>query len=249
MQDGYIDWNCHLLSDSHDIVEAPDDILQALSYLCAHHRLRAFSMMPTFLSRVDSVSAFLIRRDKAIKALLDAPSQPKSPIKILSGASVALDEGLYEIHNLNKLTVPLGLHRYLPIQLPLSEHADWIDYEINRILYKAEMRILFLSFDLYCILYPESMIEKLTRISSAAYQFSYHSLTDERVCRVVSNLLHRNATVLLGTSLHSSNKAYHYDLEYYLNEAKQHFSLADYAVLTKTNQRLPHKHAKSNLLG
>ena len=248
MQDRYIDWNCHLLPDSHDVVEDTADVKQALFYLSSHHQIQAFSMMPSFLSRVESVSAFLIRRDKAIKSLLDTPSQSSSSIKILSGASVLLDEGLYEVQNLNKLTVPFGSHRYLPIQLPLSEHADWIDYEINRILYKAEMRILFLSFDICCILYPESIIEKFTRISNAVYQFGYRSLTDERICRVISSLLHRNATVLLGSSLNSTDKVYHYDLQYYLDKSKQYFSMADYAVLMKSNQRLPHKHAKSHLI-
>ena len=248
MHDRYIDWNCHLLSDSHDIVEDPATILQALSYLSAHHQLHTFSMMPTFLSRVDSVASFLIRREKAIKAILEAPSPLASPIKILSGASVVLDKGLYETQNLNKLTIPFGSSRYLPIQLPLSEHDDWIDYEINRILYKADMNIMFLSFERACILYPESIVEKLTRISNSIYQFSYHSLTDERICRVISKLLHRNATVLLGSSLHSSNQIYHYDFDYYLNKSKDYFSSADYAVLMKSNRRLPHRHAKSHLI-
>lgn len=246
---GYIDWNSHLLSDAHDIAEDPKKTIFALSYLYDRFQIDTFSMMPTFHSRIDSVSSFLIRRDKAIHGLMEASASTQSPIKILSGASVMLDEGLYEIQNLKKLTVPFGINRYLPLQLPISEHADWIDYELNRILYRADLKILFLSFETCCILYPESVIEKFTRISNSIYQFSYQSITNPKIRRVMAMLLHQNSTVLLGTSLNFSEKVYHYDFQYYLDTAKEYFSAADYAVLMKSNQRLPHKHAKLHLLG
>jgi hypothetical protein len=63
--------------------------------------------------------------------------------------------------------------------MPICDYADWIDFELNRLLYRAHFkRLLFTSFDICINLYPGDVLEKLMRIPHSVFQFHYHALAD-----------------------------------------------------------------------
>ncbi len=237
----YIDWNCHLISGCHEFMTDSDEAASALSYLCTERNIQTFCMMPSFYPSVDSVAHFIIRRDRSVSALLRAYSANPT-LQLLSGASVALEPNLYLTEHLPKLTIKIQNFHYLPIQLPIAEFEDWIDLEINRLLYRGKYQLLFLSFDLLCMFYPMENIKKFMRISNAVFQFNYRSLENPMIRKIISSLIQNNATVLLGTSLNRKEKIYHYDIPYYLKIAEEAFSSAEFAILMKYNQKLPVKH-------
>ena len=252
----YIDWNCHLLPGIHETLTDFDESASAMRYMYSYQQIRTFSLMPTFWPFRDSVSIFTLKRDRMLQGLVrsleksftDDPifneQPPRQPIRLLCGACVAIEQGCHTVDRLDKLTVSFNGVRYLPIILPVSDFADWIDYEINRLLYRAGLKLWFTSFELACMFYPDEIIQKLCRISGAVFQFGYRSLEDVSVRRVIKILLHNRATVLLGTSLDRLEKSYRYDLAYSLELAKTDFTPKEFQTLLKYNLHLPPKHPK-----
>lgn len=245
MPERYIDWNSHLLPGGHEIMTDPQEAAEALRYLQTDLGIKTLCMMPGFVPFSDSVGIFLLRRHKSLSRVSECLSVIRQedptikPFKLLCGATVQLAPDVHQIDDLKRLTVKFNSKKYLPIQLPIADFEYWIDYEINRLLYRAGVRLWFVSFDLACKMYPKEIIEKMLRISDTIYQFNYRSLEDPCIRKIISKLLKQRSTVLLGTSLDCQGKIYRYDLSYYLESAKKYFSPAEYSMLMKYNQTLP----------
>ena len=249
--DCYIDWNCHLLCGAHEFMTDTKDAVTALSYLSTEHHVCTFSLMPHFHSSHESVAQFLLRRDRAIQQIVEQFSDAgfSVPIRLMAGASVQLEPEVHLTERLSKLLIGFNGSTYLPIFLPISDFEDWIDFEINRLLYRAGFKLMFLSFDLACMFYPSENIDKFMRIPNSVFQFNYRSLENPSIREIISKLIRSNSVVLLGTSLDREEKIYRYDLPYYLKMAEENFSSAEYAILMKYNQKLPQKHSKLIRLG
>ncbi len=249
MTRAHIDWNCKLLSDIHEFHIPPKDTITALTWLEQRFGLNCFCFNPTFRADMDSVASFLAHRESAINALLqsakDTAHDLASPIKILAGVSVDLSQGLHDTYQLDRLKIPFGTERYLPIKLPMCEYSDWIDLELNRLLYTAKHKLLFLSFEIACILYPREIIEKLLRVPGAIYQFNYSSLANPKTCEIINNLIGKRAIVLFGTSLNVIGKIYHYELDYFLDSAQEEYKDFELAQLMKYSVKFPTKYPKS----
>lgn len=219
---------CRLVPDA---LLCPERAASAIKELHTRFGLNRFYMASDYCAERESVTAFRLRTDRAITSLRTA--LPKN-VRLFSMAAIQLTPDLSQNAELARLQ--LKDSGYLPLSLPLTSYADWIDTELNRLLYKRHMSPLFLSFELCMILYPSDVIEKLMRIGNAAFQFGYKSLCDPSVCRVISTLLHRGAPVLLGTSASSPEKVNALDLDYCLSCALHHLKSVDYQYLLEQSR-------------
>ena len=247
---GYIDWNCHLLADKHEVLNPARDTLDTLSFLRTYRGFHTFCMMPAFYPSLDTVPMFLRRREKSVEEVVSLYEQDRKDgrdsacesLKLLLGARVCLEKGVHEVESLKRLSIPYGSYRYLAIQLPMTPFEDWIDFELNRILYKLDLKLMFVSFERCCILYPNEILEKLYRIPNAIFQFNYRSLSIPRIQDVIRILLRANATIVFGTALDSEYKACRYALNDYLDTASDALGFDNCAVMLKKSQRLPRKY-------
>lgn len=205
-----------------DLVTNPEETVRSLCFLNEKFGLTHFCMMPEFDCKQESVSAFLIRREKSLGTIKD---QLPSNIRISLGASVLMSEGISEEINLKKLLLP-GTDLF-PIQLPYFPTGE-IAAELNRLLYHFPYRILFLSFDSYLDFYSGGDIERWLNLPNIAYQWNYSALENSRAREMLKFLLSRNSTVLFGTGLRSYGKACYYEFDHYLSLASKHFS--DYEI-------------------
>ena len=214
------DWNSNILS----FMRAPDgDVntaLEALSFMKERFDVTEHLAMPCFDFTKESVAAFCIRRDASFTRLKD--DLPKG-VKVSVASVSLLDEGLCDCYQLDRLLLSKK-ERILGVQLPLSADTDVLDREINHLLYKGKYRLFLASFDLALLLYPKEFTERLMRIRGAVYQFNYRALAQTTVCNSIRTLLERRATVLLGSSLTSIDKLWHYEMPYYIECAKAYFS-------------------------
>ena len=197
------------------------------------YSINRFCFMADFDIASSSVSAFRIQKARFTDAL--TPLLPSS-LKINYTAAVHLTPLLSEATELDRLTTTANF--LLPLCLPLGSYADWIDTELNHLLYKRRIAPLFLSFDLYAIMYPQDVLERLLRIPNAAYQFNYKAFSSPACVRMISALLQRGATVLFGTLCNSNEKLAHYDLDYFTALAKETLSPTEYLLLVKQNKAL-----------
>ena len=153
---GYVDWNCGLLPHMHGQISDTDEALEVLSLLSRQFDIHRFCMMPDFDSQKETVSMFLLRRFRAEKQINDR--LPKDVGVRYSGRAL-LNPDLHLTECLKKLCIFGG--RFLPLQLPIGEYADWIDLELNRLLYKARVGLLLTSCEWYPIFYPKDVLDRL----------------------------------------------------------------------------------------
>ena len=230
--DYYVDWNCRLMPAMKGSVQSPEDAVTAMLELSQKFHLTRFCMMPEFDPLSESVSMFLLRRDQSEKQLCDI--LPKE-LKVKYAAGIHLVPNLHQETNLKKLLFTKD--GYLPIILPITDYADWIDLELNRLLYHSSyQKLLFLSCDIYEKLYPKEAMERLFRIKHAVYQFNFQALTDPFFCKRISTLLQEKKTVLLGTSLNTVGKIFHYDLACNQKSAMDLLSVADFQRMLHANR-------------
>lgn len=228
---GYVDWNCHFLSGMREGTQTPQETLEALSVL-RQHGIEQFCFMPDYTPSLEPVSRFLLRRDLAYQRLL--PNIPRG-IKTRIAARVQMESGLHLVEHLDRLCfTDLG---YLALKMPICDYADWIDFELNRLLYRARFkRLLFTSFDICINLYPGDVLEKLMRIPHSVFQFHYHALADSDARAFMVKLLRNNQTVLLGSEINTLGKAYFFEFSHYVESASQHMTVADFQTILRQNQ-------------
>ena len=228
------DWNCQLLPDMHGSIARTEQALDVLSFLAQRDGFRRFYAMPTFDATEQSVAHFLLERARAVDAL--STCLPRG-LHLEAYARVLLSKELYETKSLSKLS--LAGTGYLPILLPIGPYEDWMDLELNHLLYKAKMKLLITSFELYPILYPEEVVGRLLRIEGAAYQFNYRVLADKNHCRRIAQLLMHGKTVLLGTGINSHGQASRYETSYYLSAGEKNLTPVLFSRLIQQNTCFP----------
>ena len=228
--DYFIDWSYRLTVPTNG-ERLPREAVQAMEFLFERFQISHFCIMPDFDANLESVSLFLLRWDR-IANRLRSLLPPHLKIKIVP--CVYLTRELSGTEHLNRLL--FTKNRYLPLQLPLGEYAEWMDYEIHQLLYRQKYNLLLTSCERYPEWYPPNVTEKLFRIPHAVYQFNYCAFCDEGASQYISQLLERRQTVLLGTGLTSLGKAWQYDFSHYQKTATKKLSVADYQKLMHQNR-------------
>jgi len=228
--DYFIDWNCQLPVRING-ENFPKDTIRAMELLNERYRISHFCLMPEFDERENSLALFQLRLERAADLLREYLPQH---LKIKIVPRVYLTPELWHEEALHRLL--FTRNRYLPLQLPLSEYAEWMDTEINRLLFTKKYRLLFTSCELFRELYPTEIADKLFRVPQAAYQFNYRALTEDPAVNDVSRLLAEGKTVLLGTGLTTFGKTLQYDFAYYQETATKKLSVADYQKLMHQNR-------------
>ena len=176
----YVDWNCQLFPHMCGQISDPSEAAESLCLLSERFGIRRFCMMPDFDSQKETVSMFLLRRFRAAREL--EGRLPKE-IRVRYAGRALINPDLYQTERLKKLCVFGG--RFLPVLLPIGEYADWIDLELNHLLYKTQVGLLLTSCELYPIFYPKEALERLFRIENAIYQFNYRALAEPSLCRLI----------------------------------------------------------------
>lgn len=225
------DWNCRLLPLTTKDDKAFEETAKVLTFLSDRFSFRRFYMMPLYDATKEPISIFLLRRSRLETQLKEKLVQMPN-LKIKFGAIAQLSPGLHLTEKLDKLLI--GTEGYLPILLPIGEYGEWVDYEINRLLFHSPCKkLIFMSFDLCITFYPEEIIDKLLRIPNAVFQFSFQSLSKPHNYSIVSSLLQQNRTVLTGSGIDSPQKAYYYEFDHYSKSATDALSVADYQTMLR----------------
>ena len=218
------DWNCQLLPSAWDERRSPRRIACALEEMYLRHGITHFHLMPAYDLKRESVSAFLHRTERMKESL--SPHLP-SVISLHVGSTVSLSPSISDLRSLDRLRYRSSLC----VSLPLCSYADWIDQELNALLFRRRLPLAFFSFEKAVILYPKEIVEKLLRIKGAAFQFSFRSLQEPAVLSVIQSLLKEHKTVLLGTEINAPEKIGLYDLPFYLDRAKGFLGERDFRRL------------------
>ena len=226
-----VDWNCRLLPSMRGLVADPEEAIATMRLLNERFCFTHFQVMPEYDATREPVSIFMLRYDRAIRNFLSYEARKDFHIRFQP--CVMLSQGLYLTDGLKRLVTKRG--NYLPIHMPISTYSDWIDFELNRLLYKKHVNLWFVSFEQCVLMYPAEIIDKLIHIKNAVFQFAFKSLTNPRVAKVIRKLAKANRVILLGTSVDCLERAYAFDYRYYEKTALDNLSSAVYQTILRQN--------------
>ena len=153
-----MDWNCRLLPTGFFPEEAARKNAEAITQMQERFGFGSFCMMADFDHTKESVSEFFLRHKHSLSLLKDYLPHT---IKLFSGAAALLSPALSEVNDLSRLK--LCKTEYLPLSMPVCAYAEWMDTELNHLLYKSHHALLFLSFERCMLLYPREITEKLRK--------------------------------------------------------------------------------------
>jgi hypothetical protein len=227
-----VDWNCRLLPGMRGLVADLNETFNTMQLLFERYGFTHFYLCPEYDCTREPVSIFLIRYQRAIEKLQAEPAIKSFHVRCQP--VVMLTPELHLTERLEKLLIKRG--NYLALHMPICNYADWIDFEINRLLYKRKFNLWFTSFEQCVILYPPEIIEKLTQIKGAVFQFAFKSLTNPKVLNVIRALAKANRTVLLGTAVDCLERAYHFDYPLYEQQASSLLTPAVYQMILRQNR-------------
>lgn len=227
-----VDWNCHLMPGMREHVTDPNETIQTMQLLLERFAFTHFCFMPEYDCTREPVSVFLLRLFRA-KELLKNTVKPKMLVWHFQPCAM-LAQNLHLTDNLMKLTTKVGV--YLPIHMPIADYSDWIDFELNRLLYQRKVKLWFVAFEQCVLLYPPEIIEKLINIQNAIYQFTYKSLINPDIAQVVKKLVKNNKTVLFGSMVDCLERAYQFDFPYYEKTALELLTPAVYQTVIRQNR-------------
>ncbi|MBR2927162.1 MAG: hypothetical protein IKC31_06260 [Clostridia bacterium] len=229
--DFYTDWNCRLLPTLSNQKQAATECLSSLSSLHEIHGFDRFCLIRVYDGSNHSLPIFLLEQ-RILKDHLMA-SSPRQ-LSVCFATPALLYEGLSEEAELERLLLPH--HNCLPLLMPPGAYQEWMDAELNRLLYKRHIRLLFLSFELNAVFYPSEVLARLLRVPEAVYQFNFRAFTDPRLTSYIKTLLSDHATVLLGTGLDQREKIYFYEQSHYLDCIRSALTPMEYQLLLHGNQ-------------
>ena len=215
----YVDWDCNILKIYETITQPiQNDVPDTLLYL-RRNGIHRVCFTPTYFHTEMSVALFFVWRDMAYKTVEALFPQD---VSVRLETSVMLAPNLHQCNSLKKLL--LSKRHYLMLRMP-QYYKEWMDYELNRLLYHTKFnKLLFSSFEICVAHYSEEQLQRLMRIRYAAFQFSYASLADPVVCRVIRELLHQKQIVLLGSGISSVDHAQQFSLSEVLSRARNHLT-------------------------
>ncbi len=226
------DYNSFLLPGFRDAAANGNVSLQIMELLFEKHGVTHYHLMPLFDCTEDTVSSFLLKRHQAISKLQKTDRFSKL-VNLHFGATAELHPGLWQTDELEKLCY--GSAQMLSLRFPLGPYQDWMDQELNHLLYHGGYSLLFTSFELPLLFFERDTIERLLRIQGAVFHFNYRSLLQPQVQETVKKLLAKHTPVLFGTNLSSMEKTCYYEMDHYLNTARGFLTPYEYQYLWEQN--------------
>ena len=222
----YYDWDCRLLPAVGELISKPNEAAESIILLKEKFGIRQVYLMPTFEAETESIPLFLLRRERAMKAIR---SLLPSDIHLHPAATSLLTPGLLGERSLGKLRIPAT--DYLPVKFPFVYDWNEVMTSFNQLLYHSPYRLLLMEFDALTDFYPREEIQRWCCLSNVAFCFRYQSLEKPEIRELLKLLIQRNAPICFGSGLNSYKKACYYQLDHYLALADRYFTSYEKSVL------------------
>ena len=117
------DYHSHILPKIDDGAKDVEMSMKMLEILKTQGIERVIATPHFYLHKQKSVSDFLRKRDNALKKI------DSSPLEIVTGAEVAIEHGLSEVKDIEKLAIT-GTNLIL-LEFPYLHFAEWMIEEIQ----------------------------------------------------------------------------------------------------------------------
>ena len=227
------DWNCGLLPDGLELIGNAKDAASGIRILSERTGILRFCFLPVFDPQEESLSGFLLKRDRAFRTLSDLLP---SGLRLIPSARMMLpsDGVLPNDPKLKKLCIP-GTD-CLPITFFLWDDPRSIENRLAWLVRHSGFSILLPSAERIFSVFPRDVADRIFGLPGMVYQFSYSALRDENILKLLDQLLSRKAPILFGSSVKTPAEAARFDLAYDLELARTHFDRFAFETLFFSNR-------------
>lgn len=188
------DHHSHILPQLDDGAKSVEMSQEMLALLQKQGVQRVVATPHFYLHRQKSVSGFLEKRQAALASL-----QP-APIEIVTGAEVAVEHGLSEHPEIEKLAIT-GTNLIL-LELPYMTYAEWMMEEIHNISCEYKLRPIIAHVH-RCLPYcSKSALEQILGMN-AVFQVNLEAFCSFREKRFVRQLIREGLPVVFGSDCHN----------------------------------------------
>lgn len=191
------EYHCHVLPGIDDGADNVETSLAMLDIMKEQGVERVIFTPHFYRHREKSVEHFLEKRKAAFESIKD-----KSPIKnMLLGAEVAVEHGLSEVKDIEKLAIQ-GT-KIILLEYPYRDYVDWMSEEIYNISVEYGLKVMLAHVHRYHEYYSKEQIEKILS-SDYIMQINNEAFSSWSEKKVVKKVMKDGKKFVFGSDAHNT---------------------------------------------
>lgn len=196
----YTDYHSHILPRMDDGAKDLETSLKMIDMLKAQGVDTVVSTSHFYAHR-ESVTSFVERRKKRFDELMAAAPAVD---RIILGAEVAIERGLSEKRNFEKLIIE-GTD-FVLLELPYMPYSPWMREEIINIQIEYGVTPILAHINRYTEFYAKSQLEEVLDLSGAIIQLNNEVFSSRKDTAFALKLIKGGYPVVFGSDTHNLDK-------------------------------------------
>lgn len=200
------EYHCHILPGIDDGAKDAETSLAMIEMMKAQGVDRIIATPHFYAHREKSVEHFIEKRRKAFESIKD-----KSAIKnIILGAEVAIEHGISELKDIEKLAVD-GT-RMILLELPYTAYSKWMSEEIYNVSAEYKLKVMLAHVHRYLEYYSKDEIETILS-SKSILQINNEAFSSWKEKRLAKKVMTEHTHFAFGSDAHNiSSRKPNWDL-------------------------------------
>lgn len=191
------DYHCHILPDFDDGADCPETSLAMIEKMKSQGVGKIIATPHFYAHRENSVNEYINRRQKVYDILMNENPAVED---IVLGAEVAIENGISETENLEKLAIQ-GTN-YILLELPFRNYSKWIADEIYNISCRYGLKIILAHIHRYKDIYSKPQMSEVID-TGAVFQVNNSAVKSFGSRRFVRKLIKDGYDVVFGSDCHN----------------------------------------------
>ena len=192
------EYHCHILPGIDDGAKDVETSLAMIEMMKEQGVERIVATSHFYAHREKSVAEFLKKRQAAFEKIRD-----KSVIKdIILGAEVAVENGISELPDIEKLAVE-GT-RMILLELPYSAYAKWMSEEIYNIGAEFDLKVMLAHVHRYLEYYSKDEMDELLS-TKAVMQINNEAFSSWKEKKIVKRIIADEKRFAFGSDAHNTD--------------------------------------------
>jgi protein-tyrosine phosphatase len=190
------DYHCHFLPRIDDGAKDSEMSLHMLEMLRQQGVDRVIATPHFYAHREKSVARFIEKRKMSYERIISSAPD----MKILTGAEVAIEYGIHELKDIEKLAIQ-GTDLIL-LEPPYSGFSDFVTEEINNISSEYGLTPVIAHIHRYLSLYSFSQVKELLN-TKAIFQINVEAFNSFKEKRFAKRLINEGCRFVFGSDSHN----------------------------------------------
>ena len=192
----FTEYHCHLLPGIDDGSENAETSLAMLDIMKEQGVERVIFTPHFYCHKEKSIDHFIKKRQAAFESVKE-----KSPIKeMLLGAEVALELGLSEVKDIEKLAIQ-GTKLIL-IEMPFRDYENWMLEEVYNISAEFDLKVILAHVHRYRSVYDKDIMKRML-CSDNILQINIEAFEGFRQKFIAKDIINSNMQFVFGSDAHN----------------------------------------------